>query len=101
MERDPSGIQYTDVAFCPGSTGIVQSRLLATAVSARVDVYNLYQPQAEDGEEPDTISPSQQIFKFNDPVTSLQFREDGALILTGESAGRVQLFELKNKFALR
>ena len=42
MERDASGIQYADPSFCP-SESVGQSRLLATAVSARVDIYSLMQ----------------------------------------------------------
>jgi len=34
-------------------------------------------------------------------VSALEFRSDGNLILAGETSGRIQLFELKNKFALR
>lgn len=47
------------------------------------------------------LSPSQQIFKFNDVVSAVHFRSDGNLLLAGETSGRIQLFELKNKFALR
>ena len=47
------------------------------------------------------LRPSQQLFKFNDPTTAVQFRSDGNLILVGETSGRIQLFELKNKFVLR
>ena len=90
MRRDPSGIQYADVSFCPGSQQGA-SRLLATAVSARVDIYSLTQPN-EDGKykalacnmltfvmskDLDTtfaLKPSKQLFKFQDPVTALQFR---------------------------
>ena len=47
------------------------------------------------------MKPSKQLFKFQDPVTALQFRQDGNLLLTGTSAGRVQVNELNNKFVLR
>lgn len=74
---------------------------MATAVSARVDIYNLMQQSEEDIENSVGLRPSQQLFKFDDPTTALQFRSDGNLILVGETSGRVQLFELKNKFVLR
>ena len=48
-----------------------------------------------------SLQPDQQLFKFNEPTSALQFRQDGNLILVGETSGRTQLFELKNKFALR
>ena len=115
MERDPSGIQYADVSFCP-SASHGQSRLLATAISARVDIYSLTQ-QTEEGkckksciisllviielEESFGLRPTSQLFKFNDPTSSVQFRSDGNLVLVGEVSGRIQLMELKNKFALR
>ena len=57
MERDPSGIQYADVCFCPdGALNPVQkdrnaSRMLATAISARVDIYNLHMVPEDAGEE--------------------------------------------------
>ena len=41
MERDPSGIQYTDVTFCEGKA---KANLMASAISARVDIYSLSQP---------------------------------------------------------
>ncbi len=47
------------------------------------------------------LKPTSQLFKFNDPVSAVQFRQDGNLVLTGETSGRIQLMELKNKFALR
>lgn len=107
MERDPSGIQYSDVAFCQTtSQDGDKSRMLATAISARVDIYSLSQqlppPNDDDDElEQQSLRPSSQIYKFNDPVTALHFRPDGNLLLAGETTGRVQLFELKHKFALR
>jgi len=47
------------------------------------------------------MKPVQQLFKFDDPTTALQFRKDGGLIVVGESSGGIQLFELENKFVLR
>lgn len=47
------------------------------------------------------LRPTSQLFKFNDPTTAVQFRSDGNLVLVGETSGRIQLMELKNKFALR
>ena len=47
MEKDPSGIKYEDVGFCQGKTD-GESRLMAAAVSARVDIFNLSQSR-EDG----------------------------------------------------
>ena len=70
-------------------------------MSARVDIYNLMQQREDELEGATSLTPSQQLFKFNDPTSALQFRKDGNLILVGEISGRIQLFELKNKFALR
>ena len=76
------------------------SSLLACAISLRVDIYKLVQP--EDSEEtPDEIKPASQIFKFKDVISSVEFRPDGNLLLVGESSGRVQLFETQNKYVLR
>ena len=52
-------------------------------------------------EESFGLRPTSQLFKFNDPTSSVQFRSDGNLVLVGEVSGRIQLMELKNKFALR
>ena len=40
MEKDESGLQRSDVSFCQGA----KPHLVATAVSARVDLYSLTQP---------------------------------------------------------
>ena len=40
MEKDESGRQRSDVSFCQGA----KPHLVATAVSARVDLYSLTQP---------------------------------------------------------
>ena len=47
------------------------------------------------------MKPRHQLFKFDDTVTSIRFRQDGQLLLAGEKTGRIQLFELNNKFVLR
>lgn len=61
--------------------------MLATAISARVDIYSLH--QVPEGDEDMQLTPMKQLFKFNDPVTALEFRSDGNLLLAGESTGRV------------
>ena len=47
------------------------------------------------------MKPSQTIFKFDDTTSALRFRPDGGLLSVGEANGRIQVFELKNKYALR
>ena len=75
---------------------------LACAISARVDLYKIERPASEDDFDPeDQIKPTQQLFKFQDTTSAVQFRQDGKLLLTGESNGKVQLFELTNKYVLR
>ena len=34
-------------------------------------------------------------------MTSVQLRQDGNLMLAGEKSGKIQLFEIKNKFILK
>lgn len=41
------------------------------------------------------------IFKFKEQVTCAKLRQDGNLLLTGEQSGKVQLFEIKNRFLLK
>ena len=73
--------------------------LLAAAVSMRVDIFKLQQPDEPD--EDCILDPKHTFSRFDDHVTSVQFRQDGGLLLTGEKSGRIQLHELKNKFVLR
>ena len=82
-------MQIGDVNFCQ-SENSSNARLFAMAIEARVDIYNLSQPEEnpEDDEE-DAIKPRQQLFKFDDTTTSIQFRHDGNLLLAGEKSGRV------------
>lgn len=78
------------------------SNLLAVAISARVDLYKLSRPDsADDFDIDDQMKPSQSIFKFNDTTSAVSFRPDGGLLAVGESSGKVQVFELKNKYSLR
>jgi len=84
----------SDISFC---VGLDKPNLMATAVSARVDIYKLLAPQ----EEEEVIKPAQRIFKFKDTVTSVQMRQDGNIVLCGEKTGRVQLIELGNKYILK
>ena len=95
-------MQIADVNFCQAESSS-NARLFAVAISARVDIYNLSQPieNPEDGMEDDELKPRKQLFKFDDTTTSIKFRQDGNLLLAGEKTGRVQLFELNNKFVLR
>ena len=84
-----------------GDLTFSSSNLLAVAVSARVDLYTLKQPESQDDVDFDKLTPSNQIFKFDDVATAVNFRSDGQLLLTGEASGKVQLFELKNRIPLR
>lgn len=52
-------------------------------------------------EDVDRLKPTNTIFKFKDQVTSCLLRQDGNLLLTGEKSGKIQLFELQNKFILK
>lgn len=47
------------------------------------------------------MKPSSQIFKFTDTISAVEFRPDGGLLTCGEANGKVQIFELKNKYSLR
>jgi WD40 repeat protein len=84
-----------------GDLTFSSSNLLAVAVSVRVDLYTLKQPESQDDVDFDKLTPSNQIFKFDDVATAVNFRSDGQLLLTGEASGKVQLFELKNRIPLR
>ena len=75
--------------------------ILAVGVSARIDLYTLRQPESQDDVDFDQLKPSQQINKFDDVVTALQFRQDGNIIVAGEGTGKIQLIEVKNKYILR
>lgn len=96
-EGESGGMARSDISFCGGSD---KPNLMATAVSARVDIYKLAQPTTQDPDE-DGIKPVQRIFKFKDVATSVKLRQDGNLVLCGEKTGRVQLIELNNKFILK
>ena len=100
LERDQTNEQINDVGFCD-SQEAANARLFGVAISLRVDVYKLSQPEENPEFEEDGLKPRQQLFKFDDTVTSIRFRQDGQLLLTGEKTGRIQLFELNNKFVLR
>lgn len=50
LERDPSQMQIGDLTFCR-NTGVQESSLLAVAISARVDLYKLTQPEGDDLED--------------------------------------------------
>ena len=87
--QNQSKMQIADVNFCQSESSS-NARLFAVAISARVDIYNLSQPNDhEGGMEDDELKPRQQLFKFDDSTTSIQFRQDGNLLLAGEKTGRV------------
>lgn len=98
-EGDSDGMLRSDLAFCHGSAD--KANLMATAVSARVDLYKLSAPEISEDNEIDSIKPVQRIFKFQDVATALTLRADGNLLLCGEKTGRLQLVELQNKFVLK
>lgn len=77
------------------------NNMLAVGVSARVDLYTLKQPESQDEIDFDELKPSQQIFKFEEVVSALQFRQDGQIMVVGEGSGKIQLIEVKNKYILR
>ena len=93
-------MEIGDVAFCQSEAN---ARLFAIAVEARVDIYNLSQPEEnpENSEEEDAIKHRTRLQKFTDSTTAIQFRQDGNLMLVGEKTGRIQLFELNKKYTLR
>ena len=93
-------MHIADVAFCDSESS-ANARLFAVAISARVDIYKLSQPEENPEFEEDSLKPRQQLFKFDDTTTAINFRQDGQLLLAGEKTGRIQLFELNNKFVLR
>lgn len=39
-------------------------------------------------DEDDVLKPVQQLFKFNDPTSTVKFRKDGNLILVGDTSGK-------------
>jgi hypothetical protein len=92
-EGDSGGLARSDLSFCGGSD---KPNLLATAVSARVDIYKLPQHtgNSDDTDIGDGIKPIQRIFKFKDIATAVKLRQDGNIVLCGEKTGRVQLIEL-------
>jgi WD40 repeat protein len=92
-EGDAGGLGRSDLSFCQGLSE--KANLLATAVSARVDLYRLTQPEEEE------IKPVQRLQKFKDIATAVQLRQDGNIVLCGEKTGRIQLIELQNKFVLK
>lgn len=94
--------------------------MLATAVSARVDIFRLTNNQVNQIQEDQGISlsnhlhmiideeadqevmkPTQKINKFKDFVSAVKLRQDGNIVLCGEKTGRIQLIELSNKFILK
>lgn len=95
----------SDISFCPCSgSDLSKANIMATAVSARVDIYRLPTPAAAGSgeEDEDGIKPIQRLFKFKDVTTAVQMRQDGNIALCGEKNGRVQLIELSsNKFVLK
>ena len=95
-------MQIGDVTFCNGDSSS-SARLFAIAIEARVDIFNLSQPEEnpEYSDDDDALKPRTQLNKFNDTTTSINFRQDGNLLVAGEKTGRIQLFELNNKFVLR
>lgn len=94
MKRDEGAISIGDLSFCKHQTTSSlmdrqqASSLLACAVSLRVDIYKLVQPENSE-DAPSEIKPASQIFKFKDLATSVEFRPDGNLLLVGENSGRV------------
>ncbi|TNV80314.1 hypothetical protein FGO68_gene11371 [Halteria grandinella] len=96
-EGDAGGMLRSDLSFCPSATD--KPNLFATAVSARVDIYRLTQP--EQGDEENEVKPVQKIQKFKDIATAVQLRQDGNIVLCGEKTGKIQLVELQNKFVLK
>lgn len=100
-ESESSGMARSDISFCGGQD---KPNLMATAVSARVDIYKLPQNTGgkdDDGVLGDGVKPIQRIFKFKDIATAVKLRQDGNIALCGEKTGRVQLIELTNKFILK
>lgn len=73
----------SDLSFCPRD----KPNVFATAVAARVEIYRLTAPPSQD--EIDPLKPVQKIFKFKDVVTSVQMRQDGNIIVSGEKTGRL------------
>lgn len=53
------------------------ANMLAVGVSQRVDFYSLNQPESQDDIEFDKLAPLSQLFKFEDAVSALKFRQDG------------------------
>ena len=106
LERDKGGIMTQDINFCSDAQ---KANMCAIAVSARVDLYNLQRKNENEvndfadeyGDYQESLKPRTQLFKFDDIVTSINLRSDGNLLLAGEQTGRIQLFELNNKFILR
>lgn len=70
--KDSDNMMRSDISFCQGSV----ANLMATAVSARVDIYKLTQPstEAEDPEFAEGLKPIQRIFKFKDLATAVSLR---------------------------
>ena len=96
--KDSDSMLRSDISFCQGA----MPNLMATAVSARVDIFKLTQPSTEDDPElSEGIKPVQRIFKFKDVATAVSLRQDGNIVLCGEKTGRIQLIELNNKFILK
>jgi len=93
-------MEIGDVTFCQSTS---HARLFAVAVEARVDIYNLSQPEEnpENSEDEDPIKHRTRLQKFEDSTTAIQLRQDGNLMLAGEKSGRIQLFELSKKYTLR
>jgi hypothetical protein len=71
-EGDAGGMARSDLSFCPSATD--KPNLLATAVSARVDIYKLTQPEGGDNEDDTEVKPIQRINKFKDIATAVQLR---------------------------
>ena len=69
--KDSDSMLRSDISFCQGA----MPNLMATAVSARVDIFKLSQPSIEDDSEfSEGIKPVQRIFKFKDVATAVSLR---------------------------
>lgn len=99
-DGDAGGMARSDISFCGGAD---KPNLMASAVSARVDIYKLPTPSLnkDDLFDDEGLKPIQRIYKFKDVATAVQLRQDGNIVLCGEKTGRIQLIELNNKFILK
>lgn len=83
-DGEADGMARSDISFCHGPD---KPNLMATAVSARVDIYKL--PTPTNGEDDGELKPVQRLSKFKDVATAVQMRQDGNIALCGEKSGRV------------